>query len=293
MKFKPNGELKLYDFVEDLLYSLSKVFTKEGDDTKLSFVKSRLPSEILPILSSIPDYSTAKTAKEFMKVCRHYDIHYGKSKSSADTTDKVKISELVTLIKDLVKQQNSSNTVAAVAQTRGQSPSREAQNNVITKPPVAHDIYSPGRSSYQLYQARPPSPYSPRQERRSPSPSRPFVSSNINYKEQYYERNNDRHNGQNYHNNKPNHTSYQQANYRTNNTYQRQRSPSPTGMRRDINYSVNNNNNTASGSDVHRQNKRDDIYNNEVYYKRFGVPPYPCTNCQLMHWERHCPNYLN
>lgn len=287
LKFNPNGELKLYDFIEDMLFSLSKVFTKENDETKISYVKSLLPQSILPTLTSIPGYSTAVTVNDFMKACRQYDINNGDCKASTSSSDKVQVNELVTLIKDLVKQSSSTNTAAAIAPARNELSNRTQTRETANQPVEPHN-YSYGQSNYHRYPIRPPSPYSGRRDQRSPSPGRQSVeqnSQNPYQQQQYHERNYNR---------------YKYGNPSTrfsHDNYQRGgRSPSPRGFTQGQNYmnnNENNNNYAAPRSAVRNASQRDDIYNNEAYFKRFGVPPYPCSTCQLMHWSRHCPDHLN
>lgn len=75
LKFNPQGNVKLYDHVEDLLYSFSKAFPNESDaDTKIRYVKSNLPSAIQFTLTSIHEYNSAKTLPDFMKAMKQYDI---------------------------------------------------------------------------------------------------------------------------------------------------------------------------------------------------------------------------
>lgn len=75
MKFVDNGSMKLYDYVEELLFSFHKVFPKvEEVDTKTRYIKSNLPNLIKPYLTLINSYNKPKDMEDFMSGIRQFDI---------------------------------------------------------------------------------------------------------------------------------------------------------------------------------------------------------------------------
>lgn len=305
MKFNQDSTLKLFDFVEELSYSFSKAFPKEDDDTKIRYIKNKLPSAILPTLSTISQYSTASKMEDFLKGIRHYDVLKAGCQGSDDSSaEKLKVNELVTVLKDLVngiKQQASSNAVSALM-PRSSSPNDSRRREMVGQHNSRREN-SPGRVNHRSYHDRSPSPYNRRFEQRSPSPAQPSVGSNFQY--QYnHEQNNDR-NANRY----PQHNHYNPSNYQhsgnrnqpvnnyQNKTYLRGRSPPPIDYQQG-NYSMDNNTNNppyyrSNHQSTSAANKVSGAFNNDHYYQRFGYPPTPCANCQSMHWMRHCPDNLN
>lgn len=303
MKFNQDGTLKLFDFVEELSFSFSKAFPNEDDNTKIRYIKNKLPSAILPTLSTISQYSTASRMEDFLKGIRQYDILKAGCQTTDDSSgEKLKVNELVTVLKDLVngiKQQAPTNVVSAVV-PRGSSPVDSRRREMIGQRDSRRDN-SPGRVNYRNYHDRSPSPFGRRFEQRSPSPARPSVSST--YRNQY---NNEHYNNQNiskYPNPNHNPQNYQQnqiqpANNYQSKTYLRGRSPPPRNYQQGNCPADNSHNNNEPYYQSNRQvgsqlNKVSGAFNSEHYYARFGYPPTPCANCQSMHWMRHCPDNLN
>lgn len=300
MKFSPDGPLKLFDYVEETLYSFSKAFPKEDEDTKIRYIKNKMPSAILPTLSTISSYLTATKLDEFLKGIRQYDILKARCQSTSESSqDKMNVNELVTVLKDLVsgiKQQQSSNVVSALV-PRSSSPIDNRQREIVGR--NSRRDSSPGRPNNLQYHNRSPSPYNRRYDR-SPSPARPSVGSN-------YQNNNNNYQNTNQY---PNRNQYNASNYQHNNNLSRSvnnyqsgstmRGRSPPGrMNQQENYvRENNNNNNPRYYQPNRPptlqtNNTFEAFNNEHYYQKFGYPPTPCANCQCMHWTRHCPDNLN
>lgn len=40
-------------------------------------------------------------------------------------------------------------------------------------------------------------------------------------------------------------------------------------------------------------NHKDELFDRDSYYSRFGRPPSPCDDCGYNHWRRHCVKHLN
>lgn len=310
LKFNPEGSVKLFDYVEEVTYSFSKAFPSEGTDTKIRYIKSKLPPKTLLTLSTIPNFISATTIEDFMKGIRLFDtLKAGVEVTEDSSNEKLKVNELVTVIKDLIegiKQQATTKVVSALTPRSG-SPVDSRRGGIITHPNVRGEE-SPGRNNYRGYQERSPNLYG-RNHQRSPSPNRPSTGSNYNNQnyrnvEQYYSRNMDRNQHQNRYNRLNNYhdsNRYNDENPPTNDTqltsYNRGRSPPPRNyqqnrypMENDINTSSYNRPNRQT---MYRENKPNIAFDSDRYYQRFGYPNQPCPNCESMHWVRHCPETLN
>lgn len=292
MKFNPNGSLELFDYVEDLLYSLSKAWPNEKDETsKIRYVKANLPSSILPTLSSIPEFKSAKTLEDFKEAIKQYDIlKEGFGESSENSGEKINTSELVTLLKDLAKgiskqedvmraqgESIAKNIVAALQPIQGSSYRQDYRNSNEASQMNSRRA-SPYRSSDP--RAAPLAQGEQYYRRGSPSPNRRGYTSH-NY-------NRDQTHQQDPHYNRSQ-SNYRSTNYQTNKQYQR----SPTPPRR-VTYSDQNYMQKSGGNnDNPIRNKLPMPINVEEYYKKNDYPPSPCSNCGLMHWIRHCQQLNN
>ena len=142
---------------------------------------------------------------------------------------------------------------------------------------------------HELSHERTPSPHtSTQQQQRSRSP-RAYTSNQQNYNNNYRS-NSNLINQNNNNSNRPyyNNQSMNRTNY---NSFRTSRSPN-----RQTNYQQSNrmqNSGYQQQPPVNRNNTRSLAFNNEEYFKKFGMPPRPCSRCQFMHWERHCFNHLN
>lgn len=295
LKFDPNGSVKLSDFVEELLFSFSKALTKEDQETKIRFVKARLPPAILPTLSSLSHYVNAKTLDDFMRAFRQYDTLKANNRQlETNSGEKLKFNELCSVLKDLaegLKKQATANVAALVP--RSPSPdNRRPQVNAEQSGSQTRAM--PGQVGYHTMRHRSPSPYQARDIRRTPSPNRLSVDRN------YYNNNNpinqgynNQYSNRNYNNYQSNNQQYSPATDSQNRVYLRGRSPPPQTNYRSQNYmDTNNRGRSPLRQPVANSSRSNNIYN-EAYYQRFGVPPYPCQYCQLNHWSRHCPDHLN
>lgn len=291
LKFDPNGKGKLYDFVEEFLLSLVKALPHENEETKIRYIKARLPSAILPTLSSISQYVSAKTLEDYMKAFREYDKLKPSNKRQEESSgEKLERNEMLTLLKEIsdgIKMQAKAQVAALTP--RGSSPVNSQLNN--NNGQSNYRRQSPEPSTYQRNNNRTPSPQRERYNRRSPSPMRYSVGQNYHGNNDYSSRGNDNQ----YQNRNPYQYRYNNppANYSQNKPYARGRSPPPQYNNRSSNsMDKNNNNGSPVRQPVASSSRSNDIYN-EAYYQRFGVPTYPCKYCQLNHWSRHCPDHLN
>lgn len=300
MKFIDDGQHKLFDYVEELLYSFDKAFEGCGDGTKIGYVKNSLPSSVSQVLIHNNDYNNATTLEPFMRSIRQFDKSRLVSSNDEQTSHKISTNELTSILKELVKEiKHSSDSKPKVAAMqspgRGNSPIREACYN---RPGSPRDQFRP-QFSYDRNRNsrtnRDPSSYgyqSPFRER-SPSPRRQFVAYEPNYNRQEQRSNHQAvrqsYDSQNqlYNRNQP--TARQD-------TYQGQRYGSPSFQRRQYD---NNQMQQVFDRQYHRGNDKNQVspvnkaFSDTLYYQKFGVPPTPCPRCGLMHWERHCTENLN
>lgn len=314
MVFVDNGRNKLYDYVEDLVYSFNKAFPKEkDDDTKIRFIKSSLPTSIKPKLTIINDYSNANTMADFMRAIRQYDIlNFGTSNKNEDQGEKISRSEMVTLLKELVKgvrqEGEATRNVVATLQPklRESSPQRinDPRNNSSSYPREASarrqslhtDYQSNINNNYQQYRQRTPSPRRPSVDQQHHYPNNNIQPSHqYKYNTQYpinntYYDNNNRQNNQN-----------ESTNPFRYHEFRSRRSPSPMRQNYGQNYMQNNcdpqqyyhHNVSQTNQPSGQPNHATGAFSDQFYYQKFGMPPKPCSHCQYMHWSRHCHMHLN
>lgn len=281
IKFDPNGSLELYDYVEDLLYSLSKAWPNEKDEAaKIRYIKSCLPSSILPTLSSIPEYNSSTTLNDFKKALKRYDVIKEQYNDSPEgSSNKLNTPEIVNLLKDIakcIKDQNETITRSVV------SALQPIHNNSQVQPERCSSTERPSRS-----RERGISPFT-NNHQRSPSPLRQRASSNTHYQSNYPNQNypNQNYRNQNYQNN-----NYPPANNFPNGRGYRAPTPPSRANYNNRNYMQGNPpiNNERSNSNQY-QLRPIEVFSSQDYFQRFGQPPTPC-DCGFMHWSRHCSFY--
>lgn len=304
MKYLDDGQTKLFDFVEEFLFTFDKVF-KEDDDTKIRYVKSILPSSVSQILIHNNDFNNPTDLDQFLRGIRQFDKSRstGNNDTATNRIDRHKTDELVKSIQELVKtiqgQSDRPKVAALRTPSRDNSPARESYPRA-NSPRIQSD-----RSYYQFkdqhYSQTNNQLFNPRDRtdrtQRSPSPGRKFVSYNDGYgsrhEPRYYppSKNYDR----------PINVRYQQEHSSSEPVtrpymYQTRQFRSPSPGRRSI--EDNHMEQRYDQQDRFRQAQQPQshpskAFSDEKYYQRFGVPPKPCPRCNLLHWERHCPEYLN
>lgn len=186
------------------------------------------------------------------------------------------------------KQQQVSQPVRALT-PRSQSPVQAPPREIARPSYYGVRPNSPSGQSYHIYQYRQPSPYRGQPVQRSPSPARRTVGSNYpqpSYQQHNYSQQNNYQQRDPY----PNQERYykQPMNYQDSSTrpnsyqqYQRGRSPPPRTYPQSPNH-------MQTKKDPGQVNKITNAFDNERYYQKFGKPPSPCSNCQQMHWIKHC-----
>jgi len=278
LKFVNDGRNKLYDFVEDVLYSFAKAYPEVKDDgAKIRFVKSVIPGELKATLSLIPECDQPETVEKFLEGARKFDS-MGSGATKGD--ESVKPSELAALLKELVTELRQTKSVVAAMRPRSPSPygprrTHSDQFNESRDP-------SPGPSARPRYQAEEYSKLGPVRRERSPSSkSRSYQHGASSDRPKY-------------------------ASHRNSST-ETQRWPAKSESRN----SRANNSNSRKERRMDRRPKGPDkervppsvaslavenegkAFDQEKYFRRFQVPPRPCHHCGLMHWARHCPDNLN
>ncbi|CAA2976866.1 Hypothetical predicted protein [Olea europaea subsp. europaea] len=275
MKFVENGSEKLFDYVEDLVFTLSLAFPdQKDDDTKIRYVKAHLPPSVQVSLRQISEYNNASYMDDFMKGIRQYD----KLKLGGQKTDeqgaKVSTAELVTLLKELSKgikqeQEATRNVVAALRPSRNSSPGR---SNSSTSNQSRSDHVNRPRSI---------SPFASSSHQRGPSPKRSPVEGNSCQNPECQARAN-------------------KSNHLANQGYRESKTPPPNQPRSSSPKRKQGCSNccpqpSSSGSCQHQQLPAQDrpVFDEKVYFDKFGVPLRPCKHCGCNHWDKHCPQHLN
>lgn len=293
MKYEPNGKVKLYDYIEELLYSFVKAFPKESDDeSQIRFIKSNLPNSIKPSLAIFGDFATAKTLDKFLPVFKQYDLSRSRqSEPKDDKREQTTNSELLTLFKDFIKeirQDREARKVVAALQPSPRSQSPRQSSSLDNKQHYQRETSSP-RSNLHTNQQTTINPYYQQRAQRSPSPGRKYIDNNQNYQHsnKYYQQPNF---SNSYTNNQP----INQPGY---NQYQRGKSPPNQQAYSGTNYMQNNvNQQQCSSCIANQQQVKQPItkaFDDQVYFNKFGVPSSPCNHCGYMHLPRHCPLHLN
>lgn len=152
LKYNPNGDQRLLDFVEDLLYSYKKAFPHETSiESKLRYIKAAVPSELKPSLSVIPEYRDAKSEEDLKKGVKQYDVTRG-GVSNQKANNQIGISELATVLKDMmngIKSEGEATRKTIVAALNVERPNyrREDQYQRDTRSPGRQGYHSPNHSS--------------------------------------------------------------------------------------------------------------------------------------------------
>lgn len=299
MKFIDNGQNKLYDYVEELLYSFDKAFEGCNDTTRIGYVKNSLPQSVSQVLIHNNDFNNATTMEPFIRSIRQFDKSRSVSSNDEQSLNKIDTNELTSVLKELVKEikhsgDNKPKVAAMQSPKRGNSPVREHYNNRPNSPRGQFRlqyIYDYNRNLH-LNRDQPSLRYPQPSLQRSPSPRRQFVGYDSNY---------DRRDRQTHLFTRQGCDTQNQLFNRIQPTTRRDnfaghRCGSPSSQRR--HYDLNPMQ-QAFGQQYYRGNDRSQsppvskAFSDTLYYQKFGVPPTPCPRCNLMHWERHCTDNLN
>lgn len=306
MKFNPNGQQKLFDFVEDLLYSFSRALPNEdNDESKIKFVKSRLPPEIRLNLIIINDYSFATSLASFMRGVRQYDsLKSGTSTQSSNKGERVDESKLCSLLQKLIEnsekeRESNRNVIAALqARPRDPSPHRNRDNRTPDAPQYNSSHQPSNTNNFHTNRGRSVSPY--RGQARPPSPRLPQQRVDPNSRN-YYPNYQQHPQSDYYHQNAQN---YQNSSAAYDNSRSRPISPRSPSQQRPQNMNrMEPNQFSQTGSSNYNQGNSQPqtgagnasgelvLLSLDDYLRIKGPPPGPCR-CGKLHWYQHCPNYL-
>lgn len=277
LKFVDNGLRRLSDHVEDLLYSFERAFPNEkDDDTKIRFIKSHLPSAVKSQLCLIQDYNFANNMDEFMRGIKQFDrARAGRSSSPEVKKEEAKVSELTSLVQQLIKEFKSEG---------------EATRNVLA---TFRDV----RRSQTPTRHQSPGNHSIRDRSKSPNRgsfgNRPQSLSQLSVdrtsrKDNFRQTNNNTSQSDTYQNNR----SFESTYHQNNQGYQQ---PQHAGYQKNFqqpNYMHNNANFGQNSSTINQPVQRK-VFDEEAYARKFGTPPRPCVHCGLNHFDRHCVHSLN
>lgn len=308
MKFVDSGQEKLFDYVEDLIFTLGIVFPdQKDDDTKIRYIKSQLPASIQPRLRQIAEFNNAKDLEEFMKGVRQYDkLKFGCQETTNDKEAKVTGVELVSLLKELVKgvKQEGEATRNVVAALRPRSPSPKPRSTNVALPNLSYGYNheaSPHHSQHinHINRLRPISPFNPSSNQRGYSPARQSVERerpHHNEPNRYYPR---RRSPSPYNNGQASYNRNRSSDRDERDDHHDRRAPSPPIQSRYQDHMKAQSSSHAdhqASSYNHQQPSESQVktaFNDEAYYEKFGMPKTPCQHCDLWHWSRHCVKNLN
>lgn len=267
LKFDPDGDKKLLDFVEATLYTYKKAFPTDNSNA-VRYVKAAIPINVMPMLSILKEYQDASDEDNLKKAAKRYDS----SRSVSDRTkgtDKTVANELAKVLKDVlngIQKEGESTRGAFLSAFKSYYP--ESKKEEVQRP----------RTGY----------VSPR----GVSPNRDRNNNDRSGQDRYYQRDRSPMRADNY---RPN-----QAQRSQSPVYNRQRSPSPrryeNNRQRNDEFKLP----VRSGSQVIKDQtvplpagtSNVEAFSSEEYYAKFKKPDTPCA-CGYYHWRRHCINHLN
>lgn len=167
LKFNPEGNKMLLDFVDDMIYSHKRAYpTDTSKESCVRWIKSALPQNIQAILSVNPDYQSNTDIEKLKKAVRQYDM--SKSNDVGRPLDRHLTTEMANMVKDLVA------TVRSELELCKKDNEATRKDNEATRGAVVAAFQSNQASrtygdSYRNRQ-RSPARYN---DRRSPSPGPP------------------------------------------------------------------------------------------------------------------------
>lgn len=162
LRYDPNSDNKLLDFVEDMIYSYKRAYPNSTDQESCTrFIKAALPSDLKATLCNMSEYREATTEEQFKKVARQYDLSRGGIGTSRKQNDANVTSELASILKEVIngiRREGETTRNAIVA-------ALASQNSYSTRGNDQMNRYNRSQSPRGSYNN------SPRQTPRSPSPA--------------------------------------------------------------------------------------------------------------------------
>lgn len=272
LKFEAKSGRKLYDFGDELYYSLSKALPESSEESKVRFLKTALPESLIPELALNPGYNQNTDHKLLLSAFRQYDKARVKKsinsvifKETVDDMDTraVTKAELLEMKNDLVE-------------TFKQLQASGLQHHQTM---AAQDSDRSSRNSIKLRPSSPYPPRSPSPRHRDQSPGRsPYRQE---YRTQQYQ---------------PSTSSALLSNHQSRSPNRQQRQQVSAGSPKSTTTDEPNGSKVpdSTSKTPHKVTGiSNQAFSEAKYYEKFGVPPRPCIFCKMSHWDRHCIENLN
>lgn len=285
LKFDPDSNQRLLDFIEDLAYSHKKAYpdlNSNSEEPCVRFIKASIPKSLKASLDMMSDYQSAKNVSQLSKAIKRFDSSRVGS-SSSTSSNKLDSNEVMKMFSQIMKGVKESTEKAVVSAIRSMDVEHSNQNNFRPREPdrnyynrYPYNNYNRDNNSrpntppnYNRYE-RPRTPEGSYYSRRPITPER-----NTNYG---YNRPRDRTPERTYgssSNNVHHHRRGQEDN--------RPKSPSNLMERRE-----------DKGPQRPPTPNRDPeenfkVFDEKGYIDKHGKPPTACKNCGYWHWIKHCP----
>lgn len=253
LRFNPEGDQKLLDFVEDMLHSYKKAFPEcKSEENRIRIVKAAIPQSLKPTLSVVSGYQNATDVLTFKKAIKQFDVNRGtgphSSQSRANTLD------LANFVKQIVESVEKKNEALIASLVAFKPPDRDRSRDRFP------------RDDHRSSQRRDDS----RSRWRNPSPGGSIHQSLDRSYQPAASRNHQPARPSSPHSDPPD----------TSN----QRSTGHPSTTLTVKPAIGTTNSTVSRGDV--------AFDSETYFSRFGKPKTPCR-CGSYHWSRHCLDHLN
>lgn len=100
LKFNPDSQRMLLDFVDDMLYSYKRAYNSDfNEESCIRFIKSSLPQGTQATLSADTDYREARNIETLKRAAKQYDLSRRLGDSSP--SNRQATSELASMVKEL------------------------------------------------------------------------------------------------------------------------------------------------------------------------------------------------
>lgn len=258
LKFDPESDKSLLDFVEEVFHSYKKAYPEEVvKTTAVAHVKASIPKELRQAFNMHSDFREAKDEESL----KHYDLSKGVSNKQIIGREEAK--DITAMVQETLKtfqKQVIDSQKAVVAALRIQ----EEKIDHVSRSRYRSPEHGPQRSQ---------SPGFSRELSRNASPSRESRNEyeRVGYRAENGQRPRGYYNGNNFGRRSPSPRvrEFNNQNFRS----IAERPPTP-----------HHNLQTADSTQL-----ADSIYDSKRYLKEYGKPPRPCSHCGSNHWDRHFP----
>lgn len=292
LKFSPESDQQLLDFIDEVSYSYDKAYLDKNDpEGKVRFIKALLPSQVKMKLWTHNDYLQNTTFNKLKESAKYYDLMKAENSNSKETDKAMSTSQLVSVMKELIEgikaEGKNTRDAIAVSQTEIQSYHRRYKS---PSPPYRRSNKrspTPRRYSHSSDRDRSSSANRKYSKERKPQLSSPKESHSKTDIDSWESGDQYRYN----HDNSRNLPSSRQ--YSPDFRQSRSRQRYDKGLR----FNADNSSRYDNLNDQQKSEKESNSVKKtrsfwEGYHERFGRPPTPCHICGSPHWERHCFNNL-